>query len=79
MQGRAGMGWVGSKKFKPNPAPPYGAGLKSCPILTPPPLQGGANLREAKWGGAGQVGQGKITFLKPKACLWDLVINMIWT
>ena len=58
MQGEAGHG--GSKKCKPIPAPPCGAGLKSCPIPAPPPLRGGENLHGAKRGGAGQAGRGKI-------------------
>ena len=56
--GRGGAG--GSKKCKPIPAPSRGAGLKSHPILAPPPLQGGENPHGAKRGGAGQAGRGKI-------------------
>ena len=36
----------GSKKCKPIPAPPRGAGLKSHPIPAPPPLRGGENLHD---------------------------------
>ena len=50
---RAGMGG-GSKKCKSIPAPPRGAGLKSCPIPAPSPLQNGENPHGAKRGGAGQ-------------------------
>ena len=50
----------GSKKCKPIPAPPRGAGLKSHPIPVPPPLWGGENPHGAKRGGAGQAGRGKI-------------------
>ena len=60
MRGGAGMGRGGSKKCKPIPAPPRGAGLKFCPIPAPPPLRGGENPHRAKRGGAGQVGRGKI-------------------
>ena len=56
----AGRGGGGSKKCKPIPAPPRGAGLKSCPIPAPPPLRGGENPQGAKRGGAGQAGRGKI-------------------
>ena len=42
-KGRSGAGW----------APSRGAGLKFCPIPTPPPLQEGKNLRRTKWEGAG--------------------------
>ena len=64
-----GVGQVGSKKSKPIPTQPRGAGLKfcpipasprSCPIPAPPPLWGGENPCGAKWGGAGQAGQGRI-------------------
>ena len=58
--GRGGAGWGGSKKCKPIPAPPRGAGLKSHPIPAPPPLRGGENPHGAKRGGAGQAGRGKI-------------------
>ena len=54
------MGRGRSKKCKPIPAPPRGAGLKSCPIPAPSPLRGGKNPHGAKRGGAGQVGRGKI-------------------
>ena len=47
------MGWGGSKKSKFISTPPRGAGLKSYPILAPPPLRGGENPRGAKRGGAG--------------------------
>ena len=60
MRGKVGMGWGGSKMSKLIPGPPYGAGLKSCPILVPPPLRGEENPRKAKRRGAGQVGQDKI-------------------
>ena len=56
----AGMGRGGSKKCKPIPAPPCGAGLKSYPIPAPPPLRSGKNPHGAKRGGAGQAGRGKI-------------------
>ena len=49
--GRAG--WGGSKKSKPIPTSPRGAGLKYCPIPAPPPLRGGKNPRWAKRGEAG--------------------------
>ena len=52
--GWEGTGQGGSKKSKPIPALPCGAGLKSCPIPTPPPLRVGENPRGAKLGGAGQ-------------------------
>ena len=55
------MGWGGSKKCKPIPAPHRDVGLKSQPIPPPPPpLWGGENPHGAKRGGAGQAGQGKI-------------------
>ena len=54
------MGRGGSKKCKLIPAPPRGAGLKSCPIPAPPPLRGEENPHGAKRGGAGQAGRGKI-------------------
>ena len=57
---RSGDGRGGSKKCKPIPALPHGAGLKSCPIPAPSPLQGGENLHGAKGGGAGQAWRGKI-------------------
>ena len=57
---RGGVGWAGSKKCKPIPAPPCGVDLKSCPIPAPSPLWGGENPHKAKQGGAGQAGQGKI-------------------
>ena len=50
MWGRVGRG--GSKKCKPIPALPRGAGLKSRPIPAPSPLRGGENPHEAKRGGA---------------------------
>ena len=54
------MGWGGSKKGKPIPAPPRDAGLKSRPIPAPLPLRGGENPHDAKRGRAGQVGRVKI-------------------
>ena len=42
-----------SKKSKSIPALPYGVGLKSSPIPTPSPLQGGGNLNgtsQVRWG-----------------------------
>ena len=60
MRGGDGMGWGGSKKCKPIPAPPRDAGLKSYPIPAPPPLRGGENPHGTKRGGAGQAGRGKI-------------------
>ena len=47
-RGREGAGRGGSKKSKPIPAPPHGAGLKSCHIPALPPLQGGENPHGAK-------------------------------
>ena len=64
MQGGAGMGRGGSKKYKPIPAPPHGAGLKSRPIPAPPPLRDGENPQGAKRGGAGQARRGKIAIPK---------------
>ena len=61
---RGGAGQGGSKKCKPIPAPPRGAGLKSHPIPAPPPLRGGENPHGAKRGGAGQTGRGKIAIPK---------------
>ena len=52
-KGRGGGGGDGSKKSKLISAPSYGARLKSCPILAPPPLRGGENLRGAKRGESG--------------------------
>ena len=60
MRGGAGMGRVGSKKSKPIPTPPRGAGLKSPPIPAPLPLRGRKNPCGMKWGRAGQAGQRKI-------------------
>ena len=57
-------GWGGSKKSKPIPTPPPSAGLKSCLIPTSPPLQGEENPCEAKRGGVGLAGRGKIAILK---------------
>ena len=57
----SGAGQGRSKKFKPIPALPRGAGLKSHPILTPSPLRGGENQHRAKQEGASQAGQGKTT------------------
>jgi len=51
--GGDGEGWGGSKKSKLIPTVPRGVGQKSCPIPTPPPLWGGENQREAKWGEVG--------------------------
>ena len=53
-QGGDGVGQGGSKKSKSIPALPCGEGLKSCPILTSPHLQGGENLYGVKQEGAGQ-------------------------
>ena len=53
MRGRAEMGWDGSKKYKPIPALPYGAGIKSFPIHAPPRLWGGENPCGAKRRGVG--------------------------
>ena len=47
------MGQSRAKKYKPIPAPPHGAGLKSYPIPASPPLRGGKNPREIKRGEAG--------------------------
>ena len=49
--GRGGDGKErgGSKKSKPFPAPPRGAGLKSCHIPIPPPLRGKKNPHGTKW------------------------------
>ena len=47
-QGWGGAGQVRSKKSKPISASPRGAGQKSIPISSPPPLQGGKNLHGAK-------------------------------
>ena len=60
MWGGDGAGRVGSKKCKPIPASPRGAGLKSHPIPAPPPLWDGENLHGTKWGEVGQAGRGKI-------------------
>jgi len=54
-----GRGWgrarrIGSKKFKPIPAPPHDAGLKSHLIPALPSLWGKENPHGAKRGGAGQ-------------------------
>ena len=65
--GRGGAG-VGLKSVNPSPPPPRGAGLKSHPILAPPPLRGGENPHGAKWGGAGQAGRGKIVIPVPNHC-----------
>ena len=74
------MGRGGSKKCKPIPAPPCGAGLKSRPIPAPSPLRGGENPHGAKWGGAGQAGRGKIaipTSLHTNIVIWWILINSI--
>ena len=60
-----GVGRHGSKKCKPIPAPPRGAGLKSRPIPAPPPLRGGENPHGAKRGGAGQAGRSKTAIPSP--------------
>ena len=62
MGSKAGMeiGRGGSKMSKLILIPPYGTGLKSRFILTPPPLQGRKKLCKAKHEGASQTGQGKI-------------------
>ena len=49
-----GAGRGGSKKSKPIPTSPRGAGLKSCPIPAPAPMWGGENPCESKRGGAGK-------------------------
>ena len=67
-RGGAGRGGGGSKKCKPIPAPPRGAGLKSHPIPAPPPLRSGENPHGAKQGGAGQAGRGKIAIPVPNHC-----------
>ena len=62
-QCKAGHGWGKAgwaKKYKPIHTPPHGTWLKSRPIPTPPPLQGGENPRVVKWGEVGQAGPGKI-------------------
>ena len=51
MQDRDRAKRIGSEKSKLIPALPGGAKLKSCPILAPPPLQGGENSC-GKQGGA---------------------------
>ena len=54
-QGQGGAGRDGSKKSKPIPTLSYGAGLKSCPIYAPLPLQSGENPsgeERVKWGEA---------------------------
>ena len=63
-QGGDGAGRGESKKCKPIPASPRGAGLKSYPIPAPSPLRGGENPHGAKRGGAGQAGWGKIAIPK---------------
>ena len=63
------MGWSGSKKCKPIPAPPHGAGLKSHPIPAPSLLRGGKNPHGMKQEGAGQAGQGKIAIPTDKALI----------
>ena len=54
-RGRDGAGRGGSKKCKPIPAPPRGAGLNSHPIPAPPPLRGGENSHGS---GEGRVKRG---------------------
>lgn len=58
------VGWVGIKKSKPIPASPYGAWLKSCPILAPSLLRGEKNLCGAKPGGADQARQGNHPYVR---------------
>ena len=56
----------GSKKWKPIPAPPRGAGLKSRTIPAPPPLRGEENPHGARRGEASQAGRGKIAIPSPE-------------
>ena len=59
----------GFKKSKPIPTLSHGVDSKFCPIPSPPPLQGGENLRGVKWGGAKQNYQpylGVLTIYKKK-------------
>ena len=72
---RDGVGRDESKKSKPIPTSSCGAGLKSCPILAPPPLRGGENPHGAKRGGAGQAGRGKIAI---PTTAWYLLIFVIF-
>ena len=51
--GRGGVGQGGSKKAKPIPTPPRGAGLKSCPIPSHHLCEGRENPHGVKQGGAG--------------------------
>ena len=52
--GRGGaVGLQSLNPSPPRPAPPRGAGLKSCPIPALTPLRGGKNPRGTKRGGAG--------------------------
>ena len=59
------MGQVRSKKSKLIPAHPYGAGLKSRLIPTPPPLWDGENPHGIKQGEVGQARRGKIAIPSP--------------
>jgi len=52
-RGWGGVGRCGSKKSKPIPVLPHGAGLKSCPIPALPTLQGEENSCGAKRKGVG--------------------------
>ena len=65
------MGRGGSKKYKPIPAPPRDAGLKSQPIPAPPPLRGGENPHGAKRGGA------KLPSLVSESLFWSFGITSI--
>ena len=58
-----GMGRDGSKKSKPIPAPPRGAGLKFPPIPTPQPLLGGETRGEQSGEGRVKRGRTKLTSL----------------
>ena len=44
------MGWDGIGLKNLNTSPPLGEGLKSQPIIVPPPLRGQENPRKVKWG-----------------------------
>ena len=54
------MGWSGSEKSKLIHAPSHGMRLKSCPISTPPPLQGEKNPHVAKQEEVGEAERDKI-------------------
>ena len=72
------MGWGGSKKCKPIPTPPRGAGLKSRSIPAPSPLRDRENPHWMKRGGAGQAGQGKIaipTLTQSCVCQGELIMS----